>query len=213
MFEENILASIDEALKFINKYGVVTLFPIKKHAFPSLYKATKGVRHEKFDNAWTWADKLAQNKQIHYGKLIQKQVTLVSLEIFPYFYKIYSQTPLNEDAKKIHDYLEKHRATFTSDLRKNLGLEGKENKQRFANAIDQLQIAFAIAIVSREQTPKMMCTYDLMERWMPKQLLKTAQKTETSTAKEKIIKKLFENKVIANPSEAKNVLGKSFFES
>lgn len=211
MFEEDTITTMEEALNLINKYGAVTLFPIRKLAFPSLYRATKGNRQEKFDDAWAWADKLSENKQIHYGKLIRKQVTLVSLEIFPYFYKIYNQTPLNEDAKKIRNFLEKHGTTSTSDLRKNLNFAGKENKQRFVNAIDQLQIAFAIAIVGREKPPKMTHIYDLMERWMPKQLIENAQKIETNTAKEKIVKKLLENKVIANPSEARVFLGKLFF--
>jgi YesN/AraC family two-component response regulator len=212
MLEEDTLASMKGALEFINKYGAVTLFPIRKlTAFPSLYRATKGNRQQKFDNAWGWADKLAENKQIHYGKLIRKQVTLVSLEMFPYFYKVYNKIPLSEDAKKIREYIKKRGSTSTSDLRKNLGFAGKENKQRFANAIDQLQTAFFIAIVGREKPPKMTHIYDLIERWMPKQLVENAQKTETKTAKEKIVEKLLENKIITNPSDAKIFLGKLFF--
>jgi hypothetical protein len=211
MFEEDTLTTIDSALGFINKYGAVTLFPIRKLAFPSLYRTTKGNRQQKFDNAWAWADKLGETKQIHYGKLVRKQVTLVSLEMFPYFYKTYSQTPLNEDAKKIHDYIKKHGATSSTNLRKNLNFWGKENKQFFVKAIDQLQTAFAIAIVEREKPPRMTYVYDLIERWMPKQFIEKAQKIETNIAKEHIIKKLLENKVITSPSEAKLFLGRLFF--
>jgi hypothetical protein len=201
MFEEDTLTSMEGALDFINKYGAVTLFPIRKHAFPGLYTATKGNRQQKFDNAWTWADRLGESKQIHYGKLIRKQVTLISLEMFPYFYKAYRQTPLNKDAKRIHEFIKNHGATTTSDLRKNLNLAGKENKQRFAKAIDQLQTAFAIAIVGREKPPKMMHIYDLMDRWMPKQLMENARKKETSAARGNIVKKLLETKVITDHSE------------
>jgi hypothetical protein len=211
MFEEDTLTSIEEALNYINKYGVVTLFPIRKLAFPSLYRATKGNRQEKFDNAWAWADKLGENKRVHYGKLIRKQVTLVSLEMFPYFHKIYSQTPLSEDANRIRDFLENHGTISTTNLRKNLNFAGKENKQRYVNAIDQLQTAFTIAIVGREKPPKMTHIYDLMERWIPKQLIENAQKIDANAAKERIVKKLLENKVITNPSDAKIFLGKLFF--
>jgi hypothetical protein len=211
MFEEDTLTTMEEARDFINKYGAVTLFPIRKLAFPSLYRATKGNRQEKFDNAWAWADRLGESKQVHYGKLIRKQVTLVSLEMFPYFYKIYSQTPLSEDAKKIYDFIKNRGATTTSGLRKNLNFAGKENKGRFVNAIDQLQTAFAIAIVGREKPPKMTHIYDLMDRWMPKQLIENAHKAETSTAKEKIVKKLLENRVVTGPSEARVYLGRLFF--
>jgi YesN/AraC family two-component response regulator len=212
MLEEDILTSMEEALEFINKYGAVTLFPIRKLTiFPSLYRATEGNRQQKFDNAWGWADKLAENKQIHYGKLVRKQVTLVSLQMFPYFYKVYNKTPLSEDAKKIREYIKTHVPTSTSDLRKNLGFAGKENKQRFVNAIDQLQTAFFIAIVGREKPPKMTHIYDLMERWMPKRLMETAQKIETTAAKKKIVEKLSENKIITNPLDAKILLGRLFF--
>lgn len=40
MFEENTLMTEEEALRFINKYGFVTLFPIKGFSFPNLYEAT-----------------------------------------------------------------------------------------------------------------------------------------------------------------------------
>lgn len=211
MLEEDTLTSMEEALEFINKCGAVTLFPIRKlTAFPSLYRATEGNRQQKFDNAWGWADKLSENKQIHYGKLVRKQVTLVSLEMFPYFYKVYNKTPLSEATKKICEYIKMRGPTSTSDLRKNLGFAGKENKQKFVNAIDQLQMAFFIAIVGREKPPKMTHIYDLIERWMPKRLVENAQTIETKTAKEKIVEKLLENKIITNPSDAKIFLGKLF---
>ena len=59
LMPENVINSKEEALKFINKYGIVTLFPIKVKLFSSLYRATKGNRQEKFDKAWGWADALA----------------------------------------------------------------------------------------------------------------------------------------------------------
>lgn len=97
---EDVLDSRKEALEFINKYGVVTLFPIKGTSFPSLYRATKGNRQEKFDKAWGWADDLAMEKLIHYGKLVRKQVSLVSLEVFPSFYKLCRKKGLSDLAKK-----------------------------------------------------------------------------------------------------------------
>jgi len=211
MFEEDTLTTTIEALDYINKYGAVTLFPIRNHNFPSLYRATKGNRQQKFDNAWKWADRLGESKQVHYGKLVRKQVTLVSLEMFPYFYAVYNKTPLNEDAKRIRNHIKTHGPTSTSDLRKNLAFAGKENKQRCLNVIEQLQMSFTIAIVGREKPPRMTHVYDLMERWMPKQLVETARKIDTNTAKRKIVEKLLENQVIVDSSGAKVFLGKLFF--
>ncbi len=58
----SLLTSQNDALDFINRYGIVTLFPVKDTEFPSLYRATKGSRDEKFRDAWMWADNLASDK-------------------------------------------------------------------------------------------------------------------------------------------------------
>jgi len=93
MFEENTLTTEEEALSFINKRGFATLFPIRGFSFPNLYQAIAGMnKDEKFEKAWQWADNLAQMKRVHYGKFVRKQVTLISLEMFPYFYKLYGKT-------------------------------------------------------------------------------------------------------------------------
>ncbi|MFQ6064960.1 MAG: hypothetical protein ACE5L6_05735 [Candidatus Bathyarchaeia archaeon] len=46
MFEENALATKEEALRFINKFGLVTIFPIRGFSFPNLYQAIAGERRE-----------------------------------------------------------------------------------------------------------------------------------------------------------------------
>ncbi|UCH32244.1 MAG: hypothetical protein JSV05_02335 [Candidatus Bathyarchaeota archaeon] len=197
------MTSQDEALDFINKYGVVTLFPVKKTEFPSLYKATKGSRDEKFRDAWMWADNLALDKQIHYGKLVCKQVTLVSLEMFPYFYRLSKGRRLTSTARKILGFLESNGKASTTGLRESLGFEQKEKKYEFLKAIDELQIAFAIAIVDREKPPRLTHIYDIMERWMPRNLLKRAEPINKDIARKKIVAKLLENNVISRVEDTK----------
>lgn len=205
LISENTLNSQEEALKFINKYGVVTLFPIKGTSFPSLYRATKGNRQEKFDRAWGWADDLAMEKLIHYGKLVRKQVSLISLDLFPSFYRLCRRGGLGDPAKQIIDFLESHGPTSTTVLRKSLGFWGKEKKYTFTKAVDELQLTFAIAIVGREKPPRMTHVYDLIERWMPKSLFKRAEKTDITKAKAKIIAKLMQNQVISKPTDIRKL--------
>ena len=206
MFEENLLTNESEALDFINKYGIVTLFPIKGKSFPSLYKATKGSHEEKFRDSWAWADNLAFRKQIHYGKLVHKQVTLVSLEMFPYFYRLCREGRLSETAQKILNFLTENGKTSTTGLRESLGFRGKEKKSEFLRAIDELQMAFNIAIVDREKQPRMTHIYDLMERWMPRNLLEGAEFVSKDEAKKRITTKLLENSVIPKTEDAKKYL-------
>jgi len=208
MEETPAIYSEKEALAFIEKHGLVTLFPVKGTRIPSLYGSTAGKnREEKFDKAWAWADNLAQQKKIYYGKLVGKQVTLASLEIFPYIFKLHHEKEeLNETAKKILQFLRRHGATSTTDLRKQLKLMGKERKGKFTKALEQLQLNQAITVVAREKSPKMTYTWDLVERWMPKELLTKAAKTDEDVAKEKIVTKLLESKAITNPEEADRLL-------
>lgn len=206
MILENTINSQKEAISFINKYGIVTLFPIKGKTFPSLYRATKGDRQEKFDKAWKWADDLAMGKLIHYGKLVHKQVTLVSLKLFPSLYKLCKTSDLSNSAKQILNFLETHGPTSTTNLRKSLGFSEKEKKAEFTKAVDELQLTFTIAIVEREKTPRMTYSYDLIERWMPKSLFERAEEMDRVEAKAKIVAKLMENQVISKPADIEKLL-------
>jgi len=204
---EKMIHTEKEALAFIEKHGFATLFPVRKTSFLSLYGFTAGKsKEEKFEKAWKWADDLAYKKQIHYGKMVHKQVTLFSLEMFPHFYKLYRNSQLNETAQKILDFIKQHGPTSTTILRKSLNLWGKENKNEFVKAIDQLQMAFALAIVNREKPPKMTHIYDLTERWMPRGLLKKAESTSEIVARERIVAKMLENRVISKPEDWKKIL-------
>jgi len=207
MLEEGILTGEDEALSFINKYGIVTLFPVRGKNFPSLYRATRGNREEKFRDAWAWADSLAYKKQIHYGKLVCKQVTLVSLEMFPYVHRLCSESRLSKASQRILDFLGEEGRTSTTGLRENLDFKGKEKKNEFLRAVDELQMAFAIAIVDREKPPRLTHIYDIIERWMPKKLLDKARCIGKDTAKRKIIAKMLEHSVISKAEDARRFLG------
>jgi len=206
--KENMIHTENEALAFIERHGLVTLFPIKGTRFPSLYGSTAGKsKEEKFEKAWNWADNLAQRKKIYYGKLVGKQVTLVSLEIFPCIFKLHhNEEDLNETAKKILDLIKRHGATSTTNLRKQLKLIGKNRKKEFTKAREQLQLNHVITVVEREKSPKMTYTWNLVERWMPKKLLTTAAKTSETSAKERIVAKLLQNKVITTSEEAGKLL-------
>ena len=207
MFEENTLTTVEEALRFVNKYGLVTLFPIRGFSFPNLYQAIAGKsKEEKLQKAWEWADNLSEKKKIHYGKLVRKQATLISLEMFPHFYKLCGKRKLSETAQKILEFLKQKGATSTTLLKKNLNLMGKARKYEFTKAVDELQVTFSVAIVGREESPRMTYSYDLIERWMPKDLIEKAVKISETTAKERIKAKLLENRVFSKHEDAETFL-------
>ncbi len=206
MFEENALTNAEQALAFINQYGLVTLFPVKGKQFPSLYRAAQGSREEKLERTWAWGDELAQAKRIHYGKLVHGQVTLVSLEVFPYLVRLTRERPLSPSAQRMLEYLRQHGMTATTALRPALSLTGKAQKAEFSRALDELQASLRIAIVARERAPKFTYSYDLMERWMPKALLAKAGALTIDAAKEKLTVRLVAASVIAAPQDIKQFL-------
>ncbi|MCK4477149.1 hypothetical protein KAU88_01295 [Candidatus Bathyarchaeota archaeon] len=145
-------------------------------------------------------------KLIHYGKLVRKQVSLVSLELFPSLYRLCRRDNLSDLAKKTLNFLETHGSASTTVLRKSLGFWRKEKKSKFTKAVDELKLTFAIAIVGIEKAPRMTYTYDLIERWMPKSLFERAEKIDRAEAKAKVIAKLMGNQVISKPTDAEKLL-------
>lgn len=207
MQDESTINSKEKALNFINKHGFVTLFPIRGKKFPNLYQAVKGNREEKFSKAFEWADELSiKQKQIHYGKLIDGQVTLISMEMLPYFYKLYRRVKFTDTADKILAFIKQNGPTSTSDLREKLGLSGKNKKSKFVKALDELQMAFAITVVNKGKPPRHTHTWDLVRNWMPKELIKKAELINEENAKNRIVTKLLENHVISKPDDAKKFL-------
>ncbi len=202
--DEAMIRTEKEALAFVEKCGLVSLFPIKGTSFPSLYDSiVEEGREKRLEKTWNWSDSLAQQKKLHYGKLVAKQVTLVSLEMFPYIFKLHHmKKKLSETAKEILDFLKRQGSTTTTNLRKQLQLTGKERKSMFTQALDQLQLNLAVAIVDREKSPQMTYRWNLIERWIPKELLERAAKTTETEAKVKVIARLLENKSITKPEEA-----------
>jgi hypothetical protein len=96
----------------------------------------------------------------------------------------------------------------TTLLKKNLSLTGKAKKYEFMNAIDELQMAFLVAIVGREKAPRMTYSYDLIERWMPRELVKRAEDLDESRAKRRIEAKLLENEVFSGREGVETFLKK-----
>ena len=204
---ESTIDSKEESLDFVNKHGFVTLFPVRGKRFPNLYQATKGDREEKFNKAWGWADELSvKQRQIYYGKLIYGQVTLISMEMLPYFYKLCRKDKFTGTPEKILDFIKQNGATSTTDLRKSLGLTGKNKKNEFVKALNILQMAFAITVANKGKPPRYTHTWDLTENWVSEGLIRRAESIKEEVAKTEIVAKLLENHVISEPEDAYQLL-------
>jgi len=202
------VTSKEEALDFIKKHGFVTLFPIRGKNFPNLYQAIVGTREEKFKKAFQWADELSVNqKKILYGKLVKGQTTLISIDILPLFYKAYQRSDFSGLPSRILAFIKQNDPTSTSELKEKLNMTGPRRKSEFIRAIDLLHNTFSIAVVSKGKPPRHTHTYDLIERWMPKELLVKAESLSAEEAKQRIVARTIENCVASSHEEAEALLG------
>jgi len=88
------LATVEQAIKFVQERGFVFFWPIKGIEFPSLWTAVAGdrpVANEHDDPGhvtWGWKDQMLGKREWYYAKMLRKKATLVSLEVAPYFYAL-----------------------------------------------------------------------------------------------------------------------------
>jgi hypothetical protein len=132
------------------------------------------------------------------------------MEMLPYFYKLYKKGAFTGTPKMILSFIKQNGATSTTDLKKKLGLTGPSKRNEFAKAIDLLEMSFAIAVVSKGNPPRHRHTFDLIERWVPKELLRKAESIRNEEAKAKIKTKLLENHMVSKQEEAESLLKLKF---
>jgi hypothetical protein len=153
------LATVEQAIKFVQDRGFVFFWPIKGIEFPSLWTAVAGdrpVANEHDDPGhvtWGWKDQMLGKRKWYYAKLLRKKATLISLEFAPYFYALtenygdpeqdyliqYEAGRLKQENKLVYEALLQNGAMDTVALRRKVGLISKESKYRYERALVELQ--------------------------------------------------------------------------
>ncbi|MGQ4913776.1 MAG: AlkZ-related protein [Candidatus Asgardarchaeia archaeon] len=166
------IQTVEDALEFVNKYGCVTLFPLKRLEFPNLFSAIKGTTEYKFSKAWLFADTLALDKKIHYVKYISNKITLISLDLLPCFYNLFGRDfkPTSPIQIAILNHLSEEGITSTKALRKELQITSVYESKEFSKAIGILWSNFKIAVAGKTEEP-IIVYWDLIERWYDRDVL------------------------------------------
>lgn len=158
------LLTIENAVEFINKRGVLAFWPLKDIPMPSLWAATVGDRPVPDDHddpghvTWGWKDTLLGKKQCYYGRILCRRNFFVSLDILPNLYALshnlgdpaedhhilYRSGELSFAAFKIYDTLLNSGPMDTLALKRTAHLSGKEGEQQFNQAVDALQMDYKI---------------------------------------------------------------------
>lgn len=186
-----------EAEKFINEVKLCLLFGGKEIELPKWYTAS----HLDAD-WWTWKFTLEAKKKLYLSRVVKKKATLLSLDILPYFLALYYASGgceiyeeehfyghLSAEAYRIAQYLDKHGATLTNILRKQLVPKGKQHTARFHKGILELQLKFKIAVAGLDDRGWGVRKLDLFTHWVPKSVLKKAEQIDKPTAMTEIIKR------------------------
>lgn len=182
---ENVILSEDDALAFVEKYGCVTLFPIKNVKFPNLYQAIKGTSQYKYSKAWLFADTLALDKKVHYVKLVSNKITLMSIDMLRYFYNLYGNEfkPANPIQVAILELLGEEGPKSTKEIKKVLQLTTDYESKEFGKAIGALWNNFRIAVVGKVEEP-VRYYWDLIEKWYDPSILEPSDFNKENLKKE-----------------------------
>ncbi|MEA3407900.1 MAG: hypothetical protein U9R48_07460 [Chloroflexota bacterium] len=213
-----------EALNYVNEIGFCFLFGEQGVEMPTLWAAVCGeerpVPRHRYDpdksRTWKWKDTLPSKGAIHYGKVLRRKPTLVSLEMLPHFYALspnygdlydyidqYESGHLSVEAKQIYEALLEGGVLSTTKLRRAAGLSGSDaNARRFDRGIAELQMELKIAKVgiSRANRWRYAYVYDLFPRQFP-EVVEAAREISTDEARETLLTRYLHN-VVAQPEGA-----------
>lgn len=206
------LASIENAIDFVNQRGFVFFWPIKGILLPSLWVATAGDRPvaDQHDDpghrCWGWKDTLLGKRAWYYARLLRRRNTILSLEVAPCLYALspnygdpendyldqYRAGKLTLESKLIYEALLRQGAMNTIDLKKAAHLSSPSSEARFNQALDTLQIEMKILPtgVAEAGSWRYAFIYDLVTRHYP-ELPSQAAVIRESQARQKLVELYF----------------------
>ncbi len=158
-------------------------------------------RHTHSDYAigltWHLKDRLPDERQVFYARLLHGKPTLISLEYLPYFYRVFgpcaeaaSPRTLGLTEQGILDWLQSHPPQPTHALRLHSDFRGRLGKPRFEKAMARLQERFYVVKTQTVYEPKFTYFWGLFERVFPR-AVRQARRLSQEEALVKILQKYF----------------------
>jgi hypothetical protein len=158
------IASLDEAVEFVNQRGFIFFWPVKGAEAPSLWNAAAGDRPvpDEHDDpghvTWGWKDALLPQKRVYYSRVLRHRNVFISLALLPSFYALspnygspeedylidYENGQLTAEAKAVYEAILDNGPLDTLALRKAARLASKSSDTLFNRALDVLQTSLRI---------------------------------------------------------------------
>ncbi len=222
------VATLADAVKFIDAAGFCTLFPVAHVPLPSLYCAVTGrdahdgvVFDEHFEKVWHWKDELPRRRRAHYAKYFRGKGTFISLAHLPYFLsmreaavaphdheRFYRQGRIHDDARAVWQALAEHGPLATLELRHACKMETTAGNVRFKRAILDLQCLLVVSHFGSEQETGAWASgkYELTSRAFPEETA-AAFEIEPQEARAMLAAKFAQLKCGAQPMQLARLFG------
>ena len=217
---ERCLETVEQARAFVDEIGFCHFWPIKDIELPNLFHAIAGrVRevpnqHDDADlsKCWGWKDGALAKRWWHYGKLLRRRATLVSLEFLPYFYSLsenfgelddylqeYADGLMTAEAKAVYEAILERGPLNTVQLRREAHLSANSAKSRFDRALIELQVGLKVLPigVARAGAWNYAFNYEIVQRHFP-DLPERARAITRSEARQVLVQRYLDNAVVAD---------------
>lgn len=224
---ERRVQTIDQARAFVQQVGFCFLWPIKGIEMPSLFHAIAGRvrsvpnKHNDPDlsRCWGWKDAALGQRWWHYGKLLRRKATLVSLDLLPAFYACsenygglddyleqYRAGTMTAEAKRIYETLLEQGPLDTVRLRREAHMVAEGAKSRFDRALVELQVGLKVLPIAVAEAGawRYAFVYELLQRHYP-ELPERAREIQRSQARRMLVKRYLENVMVADRSMLERV--------
>ena len=225
---ERRLHTVEEARAFVEDVGFCHFWPIKGVETPNLFHAIAGrvrpvpMEHDDPDisKCWGWKDQSLDKRWWYYAKFLRRRATLISLEMFPYFYALsenygslddylqeYEDGLMTAEAKAIYEAILEHGPLDTVRLRREAHMSAQSAKSRFDRALVELQVGLKVMPVGVARTGawNYAFTYELLSRWLP-ELPQRARPIKRIEARRAVVLRYLENVAVAD----RKMIGKVF---
>ena len=211
------IQTVQAARAFVEEVGFCHFWPIKGAELPNLFHAIAGrirpvpMQHDDPDisKCWGWKDDALGKRWWHYGKLLRKRATMISLDLLPTFYAC------SDNLGDLDDYLEEYRAGMmtaeakwvyeallergpldTIQLRREARMSAEGAKSRFERALVELQVGLKVLPtgVARTGAWRYAFIYDILQRHFP-ELPEQARPIRRSEARRVLVLRYLDNVV------------------
>lgn len=185
------VATLADAVRFIDAAGFCTLFPVANVPLPSLYCAATGrdpnegvIFDQHFERIWRWKDELPRRRRALYSKYFRGKGTFISRRLLPHFLamrqaaaaphdhqRFYREGRIRDDARVIWEALAEHGPLATLELRHACKMETTAGNIRFKRAILDLQCLLVVSHFGSEQETGAWASgkYELTSRAFPEE--------------------------------------------